>query len=374
MDVNTRYPKTSLLFRLVRPAIAVLLFVVPAHSYAVSPVLSEPVITNVTDRSFTLIWTSNQVGLPIVEVYSDAAGIVPVVSGISFIPYAVRSGNPALDESSRQSSIDSIVAAAKSNGVFEVTVVGLAPATQYYIKHGVQADSTLEITKCPDSGASFCPDANFALIDVTTENSVERISASENLFLNDVLLSLNVSAQQGQLVIVSTETANYPVSGYVGDGVTAPYVVLDLNNLYTTSTNTSLLLTGSSVKAFGDTGEALVVRQYKGVSGSETSIKAVNINQQRGVVMAPLDIKYGDCNNDGRINNYDHMLLTNAVAGILPETSYTSVAFHPVFCNLYKEDGLNSVATSVVLDSEDKMRLEALLVGKTNVTNFPEAP
>ena len=374
MDVHSRCRITTFILGLISLVSTVLLLLMSAQSYAISPVLSQPVITNVTDRSFSLIWTSDQSGSPLVEIYSDAAGTVPVVSDISITPYGVFTGNPALDESDRQSSIDSIVAVAKSNGIFEVTVAGLMPATQYFIKHGVQAELTQETTLCPDSAASFCPDANLDLLSLTTELSAERVDASTHLYMNDVLLGLNVNTQQGQLVIINAETAAYPVSAFVGDGVPAPYVVVDLNNFFAVPAHTSLLLTGSSVKNIGDTGEGLVVRYYKGVNGSETSIVAVDVNQKRGALMTPVTRKYGDCNSDGRVNNYDHLLMANVVAGLLQETEYVNAAFHPVFCNLYKEDGLHSIATSVQIDGEDQSRLEALLIGKSNSVNLPEAP
>ena len=342
-------------------------------SHAAQPLLTETVITDVTDRSFSLVWTSDQVGQPIIEVYSDAAGTLPV-TGISIKPYDIHTGNPAYEESSRQTSIDSIVAAAQSLGIVKTTTTGLLPATTYYVKFGLQADATLETTLCPDAGAGFCPDTPADLLSFTTEQSPARATPTPDWYLNDVLLSLNISAQPGELIVVNTESSSHPLSAFVGDGISNPYALLDLNNLYSSASNSSHKLTGSNVEAYGDTGEGLVVRHYKGTSGSETSIQAVNVSTQLGAIMTPIDRKHGDCNSDGALNSYDYLLLANAVAGSLAEADYASVAFHPIFCNFYKEAGINNIATTVVLDNEDTTRLEDVLLGKTTVDIYPEAP
>lgn len=352
----------------------VFLFALQGQLQAAPPVLSEAIIADVTDRSFSLIWTSDQQGLPIVEMYSDVAGAVPVISGITYTAYDIHTGNPAFDESSRLASVTGIKDAAKSLGIIKVTTTGLNLATEYFVKFGVQVESTMETTLCPDAGISYCPDTSSALLSFTTEQTPVRTTSASRLFTTDILLELKVSARLGELLILNAETANYPVSAFVGDGVSVPYAILDLNNLYSSSSSQSLLLAGSTIKTFGDVGEGLVVRHYKGVDGSETGIQVAGVNLTTGALMTPIGRDYGDCNNDGRVDGYDHMLLENVVAGVLPTADYSSVAFHPVLCNLYKESGLNSVATSVVIDIEDGTRLEALLIGKLPLSSLPEAP
>lgn len=361
-------------FKFVNNCWFLLLFVISSVAQGVQPVLSEAVVTDVTDRAFSLIWTTDQSGQPSIEIFSDAAGTQPVTSGLTITPYEIFTGNPVLDESGRQASKDSITQSAKTFGIVRMTVSGLVAGTDYFLKFGLQADATLETTLCPDAGESFCPNAGITLLAIRTEQLPIRVSTASQLFLNDYLLVLNVTAQSGELVIVGAETANYPVSAFIGDGAPVPYAIIDLNNFFTAVSNQSIQITGSNVKTFGDVGEGLIVRHYKGTSGSVTDVQVVGINQGTGALMTPIDRDYGDCNNNGRIDSYDHLLLENVVAGILPSADYVSVAFHSVLCNLYKEDGLNSLKTSVVLDIEDGTRLKALLIGKTPVSNLPEAP
>ena len=351
-----------------------LLFVFSAASQAVQPVLSEAIITDVTDRSFSLIWTSDQQGLSTVELYSDASATVPIISGVSSLVYDIHTGSPELDELNRQASISSIEDAAKALGIIKVTITGLSPSTDYFIKFSVQNDATLEATLCPDAGAVYCPGLSASLLSLTTELAPVRTTSASQLYVTDILLENNANAQYGELLLLNAETAKYPISSFVGDGVPVPYATLDLNNLYSTTSNQSLLLAGSTIEAFGDIGEGLVVRHYKGTGGSVTTVKVAGINQQTGALLTAIDRDYGDCNSDGNIDGYDHLLLSNVVAGILPATDFSSVAFHPLLCNLYKEAGIDSVSTTVVIDDEDKTRLEGLLIGKTAPSSLPETP
>lgn len=317
--------------------------------------LSEVIISDVTDRSFSLIWTTDQQGSPNIEIYSDAAGVLPVANTSSGL-YQVHTGDPLLERSSRSTSITDIEDAAKTLGIVKMTVAGLDPATQYYIKFSITNATTLESTVCPDVGIDYCPNSFSGLLSLITEQAPMR-TASALLFVTDILLEQSVSAQSGELIILNAESANYPISAFVGDGVPLPYASLDVNNLFSSTTNKTLVMAGSTVKSYGDIGEGLVVHHYKGVNGGVTTIKIAGINKKTGALFTAIDREYGDCNSDGNVNAYDHMLLANIIADALQVVDYLSVAFHPVFCNLYKESGINSIATSVVIDNEDKTRL-----------------
>jgi len=338
----------------------------------VQPLLSEPVITDVTDRAFSLIWTTVQQGQPLIEVYSDAAATSPV-TGTSLTFNEPVTGNPALSGIDRQTSKNSIAQSAKSLGIVKVSIAGLNPDTDYFVKFGVQADVTDEITLCPDAGSGFCP-APAGLLTIHTAKQPVRESSITELFVNDPLQVLNITAQPGELIIAGVETSRYPVSAFVGDGAPAPYALIDLNNLYSAANSQSLQLNGFNQQPQGNTGEGLIIRHYKGVNGSDTNVHVTGINQGNGALMLPLARDYGDCNSDGRIDGYDNLLLANVVAGTLVEQDYAPAAFHPVLCDLYKEKGINSVDTSVVINVEDKNRHESLLTGKLPVTSFPVSP
>lgn len=345
----------------------------PVHAFGAGPVLSDVLVTDVTDRSFSLIWTSDQPGTQLIEVYNDIGGTLRV-NDLGVSEHSVFTGNPASDGANRQASINAILQATKALGIYQVSVTGLEPDTSYYIKFGIQSDATSDITLCPDAGPVLCTDAHAGLIPVVTQSQPDRISSAPDVFLNDYLLSLNLSAKKGELVVISTETSNYPVSAYVGDGVPEPYALIDMNNLYSSVDQQILLINGSSEQSYGNTGEAFVVRSYKGLQGSEIDVMMVGTRLGVGALQSPIVKNYGDCNGDDQINGYDNLLLSKVIAEGLTSSEYASVAFHPMLCNLYKESGFYSVATNIVIDAEDKARLEGLLIGQKPLDSFPEAP
>jgi len=353
-------------------SVALLYVISMSAAHAVQPILSEPVITDVSDRAFSLIWTTDQPGQPLIEIFSDAVGTLPV-TGFTLSSYGPSTGNPSLNGAARQASKDAITQAAKLLGIVKTTVTGLTPDTDYFVKFGIDADLTPDITLCPDAGVGFCL-AQPGLLAITTAIQPVRESSITELFLNDPLLVLNITAQQGELIIAGVETSRYPISVFVGDGVPAPYALIDLNNVYSAVSNQSLQLSGLNQQAQGNTGEGLIIRHYKGVNGSDANVHVIDINQGTGALMSPLAQSYGDCNSDGRIDGYDNLLLANVVAGTLIEADFITAAFHPALCNLYKENGIDSVSTSVVIDVEDKTRHESLITGKLPVTSLPEAP
>jgi len=350
-----------------------IILVHPVKAYSAGPVLSNLLVTDVTDRSFSLIWTSDQAGQEIVEVYNDSSG-TQLVNGLNVSEYSVFTGNPANDGTNRQQSINSIVQAAKALGIYQALVTGLDPNTNYYIKFGIQSDATSDITLCPDAGAVLCPDAHAGLIPVVMQSQPNRTSSTPGVFLNDYLLNLNLLAKAGELVVIGTETSSYPVSAYIGDGVPEPYALIDMNNLFASEDQLTLPINGSLEQSYGNTGEALIIRLYKGLQGSDIDVMMVGARLGTGAIQPPIDKKYGDCNGDGQINGYDDLLLSKVITEGLASSDYSSVAFHPVLCNLYKENGIYSVATDAVIDAEDKTRLEELLIGQKSIASFPEAP
>ena len=350
-----------------------IILVHPGKANSAGPVLSDVLVTDVTDRSFSLLWTSDQPGQKIVEVYNDSGGTLRV-NNLGVSEHSVHTGNPAYNGANRQESINAIVQAAKAQGIYQASVTGLGPNSNYYIKFGIQSDATGEISLCPDAGPAICPDAHTGLIPVVTQAQPNRTSAVPDVFLNDHILSLNLSATTGQLVVISTETSNYPVSAYIGDGVTEPYALIDTNNLFSMEDQQTLAVNGSLVQAYGNKGEAIIVRLYKGLQGSDIDVMMIGARTGTGALQPPVDKEYGDCNGDDRINGYDDLLLSKVITEGMVASDYPSVAFHPFLCNLYKESGLYSVAGDVAIDVEDKTRLEQLLIGQKSAAVFPEAP
>ena len=342
-------------------------------THAVQPVLSNTVITDVSDRAFSLFLTSDQIGRPSLDVFTDANG-VNLVPGLNVSSYNIHTGSPALTNIDRLQSKESIAQALKEKGIVKFQVAGLSPDTNYYLRVSLQSDVLLETTSCPDDGVPFCLDIQ-NLIPIKTAKKSSREDITSELFMNDALLYLSplIDAQMnlGEVLIISSENSQYPVSAIIGDGVTAPYALVDLNNIYGDTTGKSLKLIGANPQVLGNTGEAIIVKNYKGVLGDTTDIAMLAINQGAGVLMMPMEISYGDCNADGVVNGYDELLLANVMAGVIGSQEYQITGFHPIICNLYKEGGVHSLKVDAVIDQVDANLLLDLLIGKIGLESLP---
>jgi len=342
-------------------------------AHAAPPVLSDALITNVTDRSFTLIWTTDQPGQASIELYADSAATSPV-NQFSVKLYPVLTGEPGVSGQARIESINSITQAAQSFGIVALQVTDLIPDTNYYLKFGLQT-AAQESSLCPDAGVLFCPDTSPSLLTVQTASSQTRITPTTNiLFENDVAAHTDQQIQVGELLIIGVENARYPLSVFVGDGMTIPYTLMDLNNLFSYQLNVSMQVNGSDLTTMGDTGEAIAVRLYRGRSGSTSLLSLMGKAGGNGSVVNLLSRSIGDCNGDGQINGYDALLIGHAVAGTINAADYSSVAFHPVLCNLFSEQGLHNVMPVLSVDDADKSRVDGLLIGTVNSANLPEVP
>ncbi len=351
--------------------IALLLTGFAGFANAVPPVVTDPIVADVTDRSFSVIWTTDQAGQARLQVFTDMAGTSPVTNAaVSFYP--VNTGNPAVDAENREASRNDIVQAAQSMGIVKATVSGLSPDTAYYVKYGFENDAA-ESTLCPDAGATGCPGQGTLLEVQTTLASIRTFGdAPQQMFINDVLLLLDPQVALGELLIVAVENAQYPLSVFAGDGASLPLHLIDLNNLY--QQNQSFRVSGAYSSGMGNHGEALVIRRYRGQSGNETQVQRMGPASGQGATSQSVAIQYGDCNGDGRIDGYDLLQMDHFLAGDFTETDFSAVAFHPVFCNLLTEEGLHSLATRVNIDQADSDRLQGLLIGTINSGSLPQQP
>lgn len=350
------------------------LWTVSGMLYAGTAVLSEPVITDVSDRSFSIVWTSSEPADPSVAVFTDAAATQPAANTV-LTAFPVHTGNPALRLAVREQSRQQIMTDARNRGVMKLKVSGLAPQTTYYLKLGAMSQISQQTTLCPDAGALLCIDTPVLVI--TTEAGATREynpGSGLQLFTNDQLLYRVAGGVSGDLVISAIEGARYPVSSFVGDGVPAPFALVDLNNLYSNSSGVSQRIAGSVPEASGDAGEVLIMRHYKGISGSVSSLEGLAVASHTGEAYEPVSVVPGDCNRDGVADSYDDLLLGNMIAGGVNPDEYAALAFHPLLCDLYRETGLNSLVTRPELDLLDTALLEQLLVGGVPVSSLPRVP
>jgi len=343
------------------------------HLSAASAVLSNPIITDVTDRSFSLIWTTDAAGELLVEVYSDLAAN-QLLSNIYIDDYGVKVGGAIFSNESEILRKISLVNAAQEKGIAKVVVSGLLPDTTYYVKYGVKESQSHDVTLCPGAGSTYCPDNPVDIISVSTESKVTRVSGQDEVFMNDILLHLDPDSEQGEIVLVNVENANYPVSAIVGDAIAIPYAYVDLNNYYKVNTRESLLLRSKDVTIRGNPSNAINIVRYKGLAGVSNQLAVLDQASGTGGIANALNRNIGDCNADGHTDGYDSLLLTNYVADVFNQHTDEDLSFHKYLCDLYADNGLAYTGASILIDNADVSLHNDLLVGKKSLDTLPVLP
>jgi hypothetical protein len=257
----------------------------PAVAYGNMPDVTEVMVTDVTTRSFSVIWTSSEASYPSLNVYDDVNGTVPTSDAVITLQ-PVESDN------------NDIGIVAENNGVLKVRVTGLEPDTTYYFQTVTTSKSFLD-------DVTFYP-ANPLFPGVTTESSVMRTKMcgeADVPFTNDLItvecyLPESSTPAEGTLLVAEVEGCHYPVSRFVGDGVPVPEAYIDLNNLFSLQSYTTKPVYG---------GERLTLTRLMGIHGVETSEYYVPINEQLAQMKFPLLIPpcLGDFYRDGDVDGSD---------------------------------------------------------------------
>ena len=225
--------------------LSLIVAVLPVIAYAGVPDVSDVMVTDVTTRSFSVIWAASEASTADLDVYEDENGTVPV-AGAVITPHPVESGDSHIKD------------LAEDNGVMMVRVTGLLSNTTYYFRTITTSKSTADNTHYPESGP-YMP--------VTTELSTTRTSdsgADVLPFSNDVIIQASylddgVTPAEGTLLVATVEGGNYPITAFVGDGVGLPYALIDLNNIFSRDSYENLDLSG---------GKNLTLLNFRGLSGN----------------------------------------------------------------------------------------------------------
>lgn len=183
-------------------------------------------VTDVTPRSFSLVWVANQAASCSALLYTDPEGNNRIV------------GFTIIDESTDHPP-------AAENGVMKANVSGLIPNTTYYFRI---------VTRSSD-GVLVEP-GNGPLPSVRTESST--VIVSNDVITHRIFRSDGVTPATGALLIAGVEGGSYPVTGWVGEGIAPPRVLVDLNNIYSATEHKNLELFG---------GEALTLESIGGLMG-----------------------------------------------------------------------------------------------------------
>ena len=177
-------------------------------------------VTDVTPNSACLVWLTDTSAEPAVEVYSDQSMTNNITGQFKAVPMPGASAE--------------VAEAAKAKGVLKVSVQGLEAGTRYYMR-AVTADrddpasrsySPLQQVTTPNEAASY------------THVNGQPVAYSNDLESFPVYIIPGTAEQKpglGDVILLEpfepSGTA-YPVTAFVGEGISSPDGVIDLNNLF----------------------------------------------------------------------------------------------------------------------------------------------
>jgi hypothetical protein len=250
----------------------------PSLAFAVPEVVSVRV-TDVTTSSFSLVWMTDIYGEPEMEVYTDISMTNEITETLAISPMPVSSTE--------------VKEAASAKRIMNIRVSGLRSSSTYYAR---------AVMRDPEDpfNVGYSP-----LLEVATAGKVMPYGhAGEGVygFSNDLaqfrvyLPPAGNTMGLGDLIIIESDGSRYPVSVFVGDGIEAPWGVLDLNNLFSDN-GTSLDLTGR---------ERLTVTVFRGgMFSTLTHYRRTPLDEEMVYVVEPLQGFFADINLDGDVDNLD---------------------------------------------------------------------
>ncbi|PIS37141.1 MAG: hypothetical protein COT35_07540 [Nitrospirae bacterium CG08_land_8_20_14_0_20_52_24] len=184
---------------------------------AAVPQISRTEVTDVTPYSFSVVWLSHVPATADVKIYSDAQGQNQIAGEVKVEPIPLGNGFEHVKES------------AENRGVLKARVGRLLPSTTYYFR-----TVTYDKAKPDDFFESnvMGPVNTAQVIQRTTVNNQGTVPVSNELILFGLMEADGTPAGEGSLLILQVTGCSYPITGYVGDGVAAPQVLVNLNNAY----------------------------------------------------------------------------------------------------------------------------------------------
>lgn len=261
---------------------ALLLIPLSQSALAVPDTVSARV-TDVTTSSFSIVWMTDTAADPGMEIYSDAAMTMPLTDGIVITPMP--------------DAPQDVIAAARAKGIMKVRVSGLNASTRYYAR---------TVTRNPADPGSI---GYSALLNVTTAAQVAPFATAQDNtlqgFAND-LAAMKVYIRPndtqaapglGDLLLLETAAAAWPLSAFIGAGGSAPEGVIDLNNLFDPQLTTTLWAKG---------GERTQLRFYRGGTLA-TLLHYRRLAPNSGLITVAEPVKgfSADINLDGTVDDAD---------------------------------------------------------------------
>lgn len=200
---------------------------------AVLPQVQSITVTDVTARSFSVVWLATPGSTPDLRVFEAPACEVEVGTA-TVEPYPLLRADATL------------AAAAASRGVMKVRASGLRPDTEYCFRTA---------TTSPQDETRLSPLEPVVVRTATRTLRAGLDGGTLAPFSNDLVrfaVELSTAPTAGLLVVARVDGAQAPISSFIGDGIdddadpgtATSLVLLDLNNLYAEGTATSLDLVG----------------------------------------------------------------------------------------------------------------------------------
>lgn len=286
----------SILFLLLLSVLFVLC--IPASPVYAVPETTAVRVTDVTTSSFSVVWMTDVVANPGVEVYSDSAMQQRVTDGIAVTPMPAGSSK--------------VAEAARALGIMKVQVTGVKPATTYYART-VTTDSANAASISYSSPQTVTTASTVALYRV--DNGSPAALANDLITFPAYVRPSETASEPGlgDLLLVEEPGAPYPVTAFVGDGVLSPEGLLDLNNLYGTD-GVNLAFPGN---------EKMSVKVYR--AGALSALAHYRIAPQNsGQVSVAAFAKgfFADINLDGGVDDQDFALFKAQYRTVRDDATY----------------------------------------------------
>lgn len=293
-------------------------------------------LTDVTTASFAVVWMTDVAADPSVEVCRDA-GMMDCLADAGQIMPMPDAAQP-------------VASAAREKGIMKVRVSGLQPNTNYYVR-SVTRDPA-DFANVGFSAPREVTTASRVLAHRSTADGTTVSLANDQLAMRVYLppTTSDAAPTLGDLLVVETDVAAYPLSAFVGEGIALPEGLLDLNNLFG--------LNASSLDLVG--GEKMLLRIYRGGTLSTLlHYRRFAADTASGMVGEPVAGFFADFNLDGAVDEVDFGLF---------KAQYRSLAvdgvFNPDF-NLIGTEA-NGITPQDKIDAQDFARF-ATEFGNTSV-------
>jgi len=192
-------------------------------------------VSDVTPDGFSVIWQSSKPGTCSLAVYDETG--------------APLSGVEVVSESALHPFAEDI-------GVMKVRVNGLQPGQAYRFQ-------SLTISKV-DGLALFAPYPGF--LEVVTESATTAVN--NDVFKQKIYYDGEGNPAEGALLVASVTGGDYPVSGWVVQGVDGPWAEVDLNGVYSEISHQNLGLAG---------GEELTLWSFGGQEGHYVNVQEIPV-------------------------------------------------------------------------------------------------